>query len=154
MTDPLSISIPLGDVDTSRPLLPEGDYKFQISESVVQPNRDQNGRNWHMQLNLVDPAQSVPDEKGNTRQINPNFPMFLDAPLQMKEGTKAPNWFRENLAMIVDALEGTTKDNRPDLSAEIVSKATGKIVLATIQLRENDRSHEKENSVRRLKHVA
>ena len=147
MNDPLNISVPLAGVETSLPLLPEGDYGFQITESVVANNKDQNGLNWNLKLALIDPTVAV-----DGRDIKPNFPVFCVYALQAKADSKDPDAFRRSLGEVVDAIFGTTKENRPDFNGALVTDCVGKSVLAHIYIDNyNDRNS---NKVKRMKAFA
>src|ERR1700704_6164401 len=108
MTDPLNISIPLEGVDTSLPLLPEADYTLQVVESSVDPNKDKTGYNWRLKLATTEPATSA-----DGRAIKPNFPVFMTFALQAREDSTDPEAFKRQLGEAVDAIFGTSKENRP-----------------------------------------
>lgn len=144
MNDPLQISVPLAGVSTDVPLLPEGIYSFQVSESSAGPNKAGTGMNWSLKLALTAPATSV-----DNKPINVNFPVFMQLALQAKEDSKDPDAFRRSLAETVDALFGTTQDNRPELSHDLITQAVGKVVNAQITIDEYE--GRKSNKVRRLK---
>ena len=127
MQDPLNINVPLAGVDTSLPLIPEADVFVQCSESTIDPNKDKTGYNWNLVLNTTETIQST-----DGRDIKPNFPLFFVAALQPREDSKDVEAFRRNLGEAVDALFGTTKENRPDFSRELVASAVGKTCVAHV----------------------
>lgn len=144
MQDPLSINIQTQGIETTLPLLPEGDYIVQVKESSIDPNKDENGLNWNLKLGLVSGCTAI-----DGRNINPDFPVFTVAALQAKADSKDPEAFKRTLGEWLDALFGCTKDNRPALTHELVASAVGKTVLATVYL--DEWKGNKNNKVRRLK---
>lgn len=147
MTDPLSISVPLQGLETGLPLLPEADYEVQCTESKVEPNNRQDGFNWNLQLNTTQPTKA-----NDGRDVQPNFPLFVTMALQPAPESKDPDAFRRNLGSTVDALFGTSKDNRPDFSAEVVNGAVGRKCIAHVYNEEYPKgSGQLFNRVRRLK---
>ena len=147
MQDPLNIEVPLAGVDTSLPLLPERDYIVQCTESTIDPNKDKTGYNWNLVLNTTEMITST-----DGREIKPNFPLYFVAALQPREDSKDVEAFRLSLGEAVDALYGTTKENRPDFSRELVSSAVGKTCVAHVfidQYQGTDR-----NKIKRLKKQA
>lgn len=127
MQDPLNIAIPLAGVETSLPLFPEADYVLQVSESSVDPNKDQTGFNWNLTLNTTETYEST-----DGREVKPNFPFYFTLALQPRADSKDPEAFRRNLAEAVDAVFGTSKENRPEMSRELVNSAVGKTVVAHV----------------------
>lgn len=127
MQDPLQINVPLAGVETSLPLLPERDYPVQCSESTVDPNKDKTGFNWNLVLNTTEQITST-----DGREVKPNFPLYFVAALQPREDSKDVEAFRRNLSEAVDALYGSTKENRPDFSREVVNSAVGKTCIAHV----------------------
>lgn len=147
MNDPLNISISGKGVDTSLPVLPEGDYPLQIVESVIVPNSRKDGYNWHLKLATTSVLTDV-----SGREVKPNFPLFQDIALQPKEGSTDPDGFKRNLFAAVDAIFGTTEADRPDFSNELVQQAVGKLVTATVIVDKWQGADN--NKVRRLKKAA
>ena len=66
------------------------------------------------------------------REVKPNFPFYFTLALQAREDSKDVEAFRRNLGEAVDALFGTTKENRPDMSRELVNTAIGKTCIAHV----------------------
>ncbi len=127
MQDPLNVAIPLDEVETSLPLIPEQDVSVTCTESSVDPNKDKTGFNWNLTLCTTSPLQST-----DGRTINPNFPLYLTIGLQPAAETKDPEGFKRNLAATVDALFGSSKENRPAFTRELVSSAVGKQAIAHV----------------------
>lgn len=149
MTDPLNIEIKQEGVDTSFPLMAEGDVDFQIVESVPKPNKKQTGYNWHLKLASISETPNNDPSKG---PIAPNSNVFLDIALQPAEGAEDPNGFRRGIADATDAIFGTDKNNRPDFNKKLWEDALGKTVKAQIYVDEYPKgSGNFSNKVRRLK---
>lgn len=144
MQDPLNATVQLKGIDTSIPLLPEGDYVVQVKESSVDPNKDKSGLNWNLKLGLTSPATSV-----DGRDVKPDFPLFTVFALQARDDSKDVEAFKRNLGQAVDALFGSTKDDRPDFNRDLVDAAVGKTAIATVYIDEYQGN--KSNKVRRLK---
>lgn len=145
MNDPLAINIPLAGVETTLPLLPEADFEFQVTESTVDANKDNNGLNWNLTLALVNPTMDVT----GTREVKPNHKVFHVNALQARADSKDVEAYQRSLGETVDALFGTDKSNRPALTKELVDSAVGKVVLAQITI--DEWKGQKNNKVRRLK---
>jgi len=70
-------NIDLSTVETARPFLPSGIYEFVVQKmELVDQKSPKTGKNLSIQLGLVEPAQSVPNDKGETQLLNPGFPVF------------------------------------------------------------------------------
>lgn len=147
MNDPLKINVQIGGIDSSVPLLPEGDYQVQVVESTVEPNKDKTGLNWNMKLGLAGAATAI-----DGRPVNPNFPFFMVLALQAREDSKDPEAFKRSLCDAVDAIFGTDKTNRPDITLPTIQSAVGKLVMAQVIL--DEYQGVKNNKVRRLKKIA
>jgi hypothetical protein len=145
MTDPLNVSVPLAGVDTTLPLLPEADYVVQCVESTIDPNKDKTGLNWNLKLATTEPTTSA----DGSRQINPNFPVFMTLALQPREDSKDTEAFRRSLGEAVDALFGTSKENRPDFNRNLVASAVGKTCIAHVYI--DEWQGKQNNKVKRLK---
>lgn len=147
MQDPLRLNITLAGVDATLPLLPEADYLVQVKESSIDPNKDQNGLNWNLKLGIVNPATAV-----DGRAVNPDYPVFAVYALQAKADSKDPEAFKRSLCEAIDALLGTNKDTRPDLTQALLTEMVGKQCVAHVIIDEYQGN--KNNKVRRLKVAA
>lgn len=148
MEDPL---VQTSGLDTSYPILPEAEYEFQIIESIRKPNRENSGYNWHMQLALMLPAISV-----DGRPINPNYPIFIDCPLQAKPDAKDPNWFRGNIGAHQDAIFGCDKSTRQDLTMNGehgINQAVGRKVMVMVKIETNDKTGQQGNRAGKIRPV-
>lgn len=147
MNDPLNISIPLEGVETSLPLLPEQDFVLQVTESSIAPNKKETGHNWALTLNTTEPVTSI-----DGREVKVNFPLFMQIALQPSEEAKDPEGFKRQIGSAVDALFGTSKENRPAFTLELVKAAVGKTVVATTKNEEYPKgSGNKSSKIARLK---
>lgn len=145
MEDPLNISIETTGVETDFPLLPEGDYFYQVVESAPKANKDNTGYNWNLKLALRDPATAI-----DGRPIAVNTLVFMLIALQSsgKEGVD-PEGFKRNIAQALDAIFATTKENRPAFNKATWEAALGKVVKAHIYI--DDYQGRKSNKVKTLK---
>lgn len=148
MTDPLSIgTIPTAGVDTSYPLAPEGDYRFQISENRIEPNFDKTVLTWSPKLVTVEPITAL-DQR--IIPVNTNF--FLQWPIELAERPepKYPGAWLTTLINAVDAVFGTTKEDRPDVTLDYLNTAVGRHVIGHVIIDE-DKNGVKRNKIKRLK---
>jgi len=150
MQDPLQVNVPLAGVDTSLPLLPEADYKVQVAESTIDPNKNTDGLNWNLKFVTTEPSTAV-----DGRDVKINFPVFAVYALQPAKESKDVDAFRRNLGGAVDAIFGTSKENRPEFSHALAQSAVGKLVVAQVVVNEYPvGSGQFNNKVRRLKPVS
>lgn len=150
MQDPLALNIPLANVETTLPLLPEGDYVFQVTEASADPNKDKNGLNLNLTLALQSPVTAV-----DGREIPVNHKVYATYALQAREDSTDKEAYQRALGDVLDALFLTDKSNRPALTHPLIQDMVGKSVLATVYLNEwPEGSGNKNNKVRRLKRVA
>ncbi len=126
LQDPLTVNIALKGVKTELPLLPEKEYRFQVVESTIDPNKDTTGLNWNLVLQTPAPETAV-----DNRDIPPGHKVFLTAALQAREDSKDREAFRRGLGQIMDALDGTNEDNRADFTQVYASSCAGKFLRAT-----------------------
>lgn len=147
MTDPLAIAIQVQGVDSTMPILPEADYVFQVKESKVEPNKDENGFNWKLVLGLTQEQTAV-----DGRPIKADFPVFVTNALQPRPDSTDPEAFKRSIAETIDALYGTNKDTRPNLDRELVANSVGKLVVAHVYVDEYPKNSGRfSNKVKRLK---
>jgi hypothetical protein len=151
MTDPLAVSINLAGVDTTIPLLPEAIYDFQISEAVVEPNKDRTGSNLVVTVKTVNPIDSVPNEQGEVRAVKPGFPLKMYFALQAKSDSADQEAYKRNLADLIDAAFGTSVNDRPDLTRDLITQMPGKMVRGTVKF--DEYQGRKNNKVARLQKV-
>lgn len=147
MQDPLNVNIPLAGVDTTLPLLPEADYVLQVVESTIDANKDKTGLNWNLKLATTEPATST-----DGRDVKPNFPVFTVCALQAREDSKDAEAFKRGLGQTIDAIFGTSKENRPDFTRELANSAVGNKVKAHVYLDEYPKgSGQFNNKIKNLK---
>jgi hypothetical protein len=149
MQDPFAQDVNLQNVETTLPLIPDGDYVLQCVESAVEPNKEQSGWNWKLKLVTTEPVTAV-----DGRPVNPGFPVFVTQACQAKADSKDPEAFKRGLAETIDALYASTKEDRQPFAKPAVEGAIGKLVKGTIYMDEYPvGSGNKNNKVRRLKKV-
>lgn len=148
MQDPMSFSVATAGVSTKFPLLPEGDYKFQISESAFgKSNFDENVLQWQPKFVTTEPATSV-----DGQPIPPNTQVYLKNGLDLEEqaDSKFPGAWLKSLCLAVDAIFGTDENTRGDVDKAKLDSAVGKIVLGHVIIDE-DKTGIKRNKIKRLK---
>ena len=70
-------NIDLSTVETARPFLPTGIYQMRVAKmELVDQKSPKTGKNLNIQLALVEPTNSQPNDKGETSRLNPGFPIF------------------------------------------------------------------------------
>lgn len=155
MTDPLNINLPLAGTDTSFPLVPEADYPLQVVKSTVGPNYDKSGNQWDIVYVLTTPTESV-----TGKPLNAGTQLFPDWPLQLQpraDGKGGATWEESaalrSLCSTVDALFGTTMENRPAFNHALVQGAVGKTVIGHVVI-DTDKNGIQRNKVTRLKKVS
>lgn len=147
LTDPLASSVKLKDVETTIPLFPEGDYRVQVVEASVDPNKEKSGFNLNVKFATTEPLTA---EGG--REVNVGFPFYGVYALQAREDSKDVEAFKRGLSELIDGLYGTDKSNRPDLSRETVNGMVGRTCIVHVIKNEWPvGSGEFNNKVRRVK---
>jgi len=144
MQDPLNIAIPLKGVESSLPVFPEADYVVQVSESTVDVNKEKTGLNWNLKLGTTETHTST-----DGREVKPDFPFYMSLALQPREDSKDVEAYVRSLCEAVDALFGTTKENRPEMSREVVNSAVGRTCVAQVYI--DEWKGRELNKVKRLK---
>ncbi len=154
MEDPLNIEIQLQDVDTSFPLLPEADYPLVVVESKVETNYDKNGVQWSLVYGLDTPAESVSGKPLATgTKVYPDWPLQLQPRADGKGGAEWSGSAAErSLCATVDAIFGSSKENRPGFNRELVDGAVGRHVIGHVII-DMDKNGVQRNKVTRLKRV-
>lgn len=129
MIDPLNFSLPTQGVETDFPLLPEGDYPFQIAESVIEGNKDQTGFNWKMGLTLT---QQVTGVDGRLCKVGTKMSDYTA--LQPKADAEDKDAYIRMIGQKQDAITGSTKDNRAIFDNAFVSSVIGKTVVCHVTI--------------------
>lgn len=127
LTDPLSIDIDGQGVDTTLPVLQEADYRFRIVESTIDTNNRNDGHNWSLKLALTAPTTAK-----DGREVKVDFPVFTTVALQPAPEAKDAEGFKRQLFTAVDAIFGTTKDNRPKFNVALAQSVVGKEVIGSV----------------------
>lgn len=150
MDDPLNINIPLEGIDTSFPLMPEGDYPLQIVGNKLGPNYDKTVQCWEPELVTTTQVTSV-----DGRDIPVNSKAFLQWPIDLaaKPDAKDPTLWRTTLCNTVDAIMGSTKENRPAFTKALLDSMIGKTIIGHVIIDE-DKNGVRRNKVKRLKKAA
>lgn len=150
MTDPLEINIETQGVDTSYPVLPEGDYLCQITESGPKPNKAQTGHNWTLKLVLVDGATDT-----NGKPVAPGLAITQQIALQPGPEATDPQGFKKSIASTQDAIFGTNESNRAPFNRAFWESCVGRQVRAHLYIDEYPKgSGTFSNKVKKLKTVA
>ncbi len=147
--DPLNLNIDIENHDASRPIMPQGEYAGVITASAVVPSKNSPGNfNWMITMSTSEVVQST---KGTP--INPGYKMTRYLPLQASEKQKEAgmeNSFKDQIALTVDAIFGTSQGNRPAFTQELVTQATGKDVKAAVVVRAADGAFPESNDLARF----
>lgn len=150
MIDPLNVSIPLGGVKTTIPVLPARDIGVQAIESTIAPNKDGTGHNWNIKFATTEEAEAI-----DGRPVAPNFPLFHTIALQPREDAKDPQGFRRSIAEACNALFGYEEGSDYTFNAQLVQDAVGKTAVATVYPDEYPKASGNFNTkIRRLKKAA
>jgi len=148
--DPLGLNIDLNEVDTSMPVLTEGLYILNIDKIEVVENKDKTGNNLLVMYKTVAPATSIKGQaEGKTEDIRPGYPLRQYMPLQNNPDKPDARDFTENLAVLQDAVTGSTKGNRGRF---MPSTYIGKQVAARVKI-QDDPNYGKQNSIARVSQV-
>lgn len=145
----MSFSVPTAGVSTKFPLIPEGDITFQVAESNFgKSNFDPDILQWQPKLVTVDPQTGF-----NGETIPPNTQVYLKNGLDLAEqaDSKYPGAWIKSLCFAVDAIFGTTDENRPNVDKALLDSSVGKIVLGHVIIDEDKKDGTKRNKIKRLK---
>lgn len=141
--DALGLGLDLAGVDTSRPTLPENLYVLNISNVEVKENKQQTGQNLVV---TFETTSETMDSRGQ-QLLQPGYKITKYYPLQQSDKPTAPD-YRADLARLQDAVEGTTKDNRPPFNP---FQYVGMSVVAKVKIRKDDEYGE-QNEISKLEH--
>ena len=151
----MSFSVSTVGQSTKFPLLPEGDYKLQITESnYVQKMFGKDMSGWEPKLVTTEPAVSV-----DGAPIPPNTRVFLGSAFALEDGpdNKFPGGWIKSLLLAIDAIFGTNDDTRnaafPNIDKTVLDSSLGRTVLGHVVIDE-DKEGVKRNKIKRLKHLA
>lgn len=153
MQDPMSFAVPTSGVSTKFPLMPEGDVKFQITESsYVAKMFGKEMLGWSPKLVTVD-TQANLDPEG--QPIPPNTRVFLENDFALEDGpdAKFPGSYIRTLCLAVDAIFGTDDTSRPNVNRPLLDSAPGRFVIGHVIIDEDKRDGTKRNKIKRLKAV-
>lgn len=132
-------------VETTRPTLPKGDYVVDVTnvEPVYAQNDDKTAEDprrpmWKLTYSTVNPAQAMPNKRGESSTISPGYQLFENAIMyqpEQKEGKKPAPDYKVRVARIYDACFGTDDTNRPSNYGDL-RPCIGKRVVVSVDVRE------------------
>lgn len=163
LADPLAAlgQVDMTTVSTAVPLLPAGLVRLRLdSIEVVDSKRVQGNKNMLVIFKTVAPIMSFSDpSRGIAEQeLKEEWQVRQYYPLQHNDEAKAaiergetPTWdYRQNIARLLDACEGTTQETRNPFDA---NRLLNKHVMAKIVVEEmDDGSGMLTNSIKALSH--
>lgn len=145
--DPLGLNIDLNEVDTSMPVLVEGMYIVNIDKIEVVENKDKTGYNLLVIYKTAADATSIKGQaEGKINDIKAGYQLRQYMPLQPNPDKPDARDFRENLAVLQDAVTGSTKGNRGPFQP---SSYIGQQVCVRLKV-QDDPAYGKGNSVSRV----
>lgn len=145
--DPLGLNVDLTDVDTSMPVLVEGLYIVNIDKLEVVENKDKTGNNLLVIYKTAAPATSIKGQaEGKENDVNAGWPLRQYMPLQNNPDKPDARDYKENLAVLQDAVEGSSKGNRGPFRP---STYVGKQVAVRVKI-QDDPNYGKQNSIARV----
>ena len=135
--DPLNLNIDIQNHDASRPVLPAGTYQGQIAGAEVVESKNAAGNyNLMVTVKTIEPYEST---KGTP--INAGYSLKRWFPLQASEKQIEMGMgesFKDQLAIMVDNLFGTTAEDRPALNQDVITQMIGKAITFTTTVRSDD----------------
>lgn len=150
VNDPLGLNLNLNEVDTSMPVLVEGAYILTIDKVEVVENKDKTGNNLLVIFKTAADATSVKGQaEGKEHDIKAGYPLRQYMPLQPNPDKPDARDFKENLAILQDAVEGSTKNNRGPFMPHTY---IGRQVLARVKVKD-DPDYGLQNNISRLSTV-
>jgi hypothetical protein len=143
--DPLGLGLDLSDVDTSRPILPEGIMVLEIGKVGREASKKVAG-NFNLVVEFKTTSDS-PDVTGE-KVLPAGWKLTKYYPLQQSSNDKAPD-YKADLARLQDAVEGTEQGNRPPFSP---FNYTGRLVMGKIKISTTD-EYGTQNEIAKLEKV-
>lgn len=145
----------LSGVDTSRPVAAAQAYQAKLNFKVVpqkktKENPNPTGRNMEVTITLLGEVLSAPNPEDGSQQNLENYKFTTYLPLQAKAGTKDPDQFKKNIAMVADACLGTNKETRP---AKVDWNALQDITVM-VDVGIEDSTYGRQNRVNKWMHMA
>lgn len=152
---PLDLDFDTTDVDTSRPLLPKGKYRFRVKELTALPNKAGTGKNLLSVFELVYSDRSTKGDPVHAGyQVRKYYPL---QPNPKKVEAKATGdedaqsydekgWLKD-ITILTDACLGI-KDpaDRPRLNKDTIAMCVGKEVEVSLSI-ESDSQYGEQNTV-------
>lgn len=106
---------------------------MRITSSTLQPNKNQDGWNWNLELQLLSPEPSVDP----TREVTTEQKFFFTCACQpgaAKDGkVPDPDGFKRMIADAQDAIRGSDDiTTRPTFDREFIPSCEGREVIAVV----------------------
>ncbi len=124
----------LGGIDTSIPLMAaQRDAILVVRKAEVKKNKKETGKNLVLYFTNEQPCQSTAGVSLPPHEclISKYLPLQANAE-KLGEEDYNPNRWKTDLAAMIDALFGTTKDNRPRFNNELVGLMKDRLVKANV----------------------
>jgi hypothetical protein len=126
MDNPLdSLNITLQGKDFERALLPDGQHPMQVTNAQVKPNKKGDNYNLVVESTIVNPTPSA-NKEGVTLEPGKVKLTTYDNIYQTEGQKEAGVEPEQALAQIIDAVFGTTAEDRPNLTADTLSQMIGR----------------------------
>lgn len=129
------LSLKLNEVDTSYPLLVNGDHVVSIDEATVVPSKaDERLSNLKVVYKTVNDTQ---DQKGHDLKAGYKLTVYYPIPSEYRDEAKNENMLKNLtlLALAVCGLENTAegKAQLPEFNEDFIASMPGKQVLAKVK---------------------
>ena len=134
------LSLKLNEVDTSYPLLVNGDHTVVINEAALAPSaKDSRLLNLKVVYATVNDTQ---DQRGHDLKAGYKLTTYYPIPSEYRDESKNDNMLKNLtlLALAVSGLENTTegKAQLPEFDESFIAAMTGKQVLAKVKTSKPD----------------
>jgi len=132
------LDVNINDVETRMPMIPDRTQVPAVVESaVVEENKSKTGHNLVVSFKTSEPVEesTVPGKPVPAGRELKNYYPLQPSEKQIEAGNE--NAWLERVCILLDALLGCSKGNRPSL-VEGINELHGKSSLLTIQLEESD----------------
>lgn len=123
---PLDLTTTLNDVDTSMPVLTEGQYFVELSKLTVVDSQNIEGqKNLKAQFRTLETTTST-----EGKELSPGFPVTRTIPL-------TESWLPD-VTRLIDAALGTSQGNRPGSLQEAFAQMQGRQLFIKVTTRKTD----------------
>lgn len=156
-SSPLSISLNLAGVKTTRPIIADGHW-CKVRFANCKESVNEKGTSLNFEFHLLDPAPTT-----DGKQVSPGFPVFRNVALYDKNTPKGvtPDWVLPLVSKIVDACLGTgDPDNdkgrppRPEFNQALISVLVGKELMIQVKAKTGEFEGNDIKEFRNLQDVA